>query len=175
MKPCPDRKEILWLDVYGELGPNDRAAWEKHLEICEGCRQEREQLISLLQSVKTNTPSPVLSREEERTLSRSITRELRRDREERWWQKRLWGVPYRLVPAVAAASILVVVFGWFSMKGFRSPSSVRSFSNLTSEEQVLVKDLDLLRNLELLEEMDTLQKLVGAVDHGNGSTHTNYN
>lgn len=166
MKPCPDHKETLWLDVYGELDPNERPAWEKHLETCEGCRQERKQLLRLLETVKAAMPSPALSREKARALVSSITRKLRGEREETWWQKRLIGIPHRLIPALAAASILIVAFGWFSMKGLRSPSSMRSISNLQSEEQILVKDLDIIKNLELLEEMDTLQKLVQAVDQG---------
>ena len=166
MKPCPDHKETLWLDVYGELNPNVRPAWEKHLEKCEGCRQERKQLLRLLETVKAAMPYPALSREKTRALASSITRKLGGEREETWWQKRLIGIPHRLIPALAAASILIVVFGWFSMKGLRSPSSMRSISNLQSEEQILVKDLDIIKNLELLEEMDTLQKLVQAVDQG---------
>ena len=166
MKPCPDHKETLWLDVYGELNPNERPAWEKHLETCEGCRQERKQLLRLLETVKAAMPSPTLSPEKTRALASSITRKLRGEREETWWQKRLIGIPHRLIPAVAAASIVIVAFGWFSMKGLRSPSSMRSISNLQSEEQILVKDLEIIKNLELLEEMDTLQKLVQAVDPG---------
>ncbi|MFB0505384.1 MAG: anti-sigma factor [Thermodesulfobacteriota bacterium] len=175
MKLCPDHKETLWLDVYGELDPNERPAWEKHLETCEGCRQERTQLFRLLQAVKVNMPSPELSREKTNALARSITRKLRDEREETWWRKWLWGRPNRLVPALAAASILIVAFGWFSMKGFRSSFSIRSLSNLKSEEQVLVKDLDIVKNLELLEEMDTLRKLVQVVDHGDVPSHTTHN
>ena len=166
MKPCPDCKETLWLDVYGELDPNERPAWEKHLETCEGCRQERKQLLRLLQTVKESMFSPALSREEAGALASSITRKLRGERKEMWWQKRLLGIPNRFIPALAAASILIVAFGWFSMKGLRNPSSMSSISNLKSEEQILVKDLDIIKNLELLEEMDTLQKLVHVVDQG---------
>ena len=175
MKPCPDNKETLWLDVYGELDTHERPAWEKHLETCEGCRQERKQLLRLLQTVKVNTPSPPLSRQRAGVLVSSITRKLREEREEKWWQKRLLGIPNRFIPALAAASILIVAFGWFSMKGFRGPSSMRSISNLKSEEQILVKDLDIIKNLELLEEMDTLQKLVHVVDHGDVPFDTEHN
>ena len=175
MKPCPHHKETLWLDVYGELDPNERPAWEKHLETCEGCRQERAQLLRLLQTVKVSMPSPALSREKAETLISSITRKLRSEREETWGRKRLWGMPNRFIPALAAASILIVALGWFGMKGFRSPSSIRSLSNLKSEELILVKDLDIIKNLELLEEMDTLRKLVQVVDHGDVPSYTNHN
>jgi hypothetical protein len=120
-------------------------------------------------------PSPELPRQKAEVLARSITRKLRGEREESWWQKRLWGRPHRLIPALAAASILIVVLSWFSMKGFRGPSSIRSLSNLKSEERILVKDLDIIKNLDLLEEMDTLGKLVQVVDHGDVPSHTNHN
>ncbi|MFQ5842940.1 MAG: anti-sigma factor family protein [Thermodesulfobacteriota bacterium] len=175
MKPCPDHKETLWLDVYGELNPNERPAWKKHLETCGGCRQERAQLLRLLQTVKVSMPSPTLSREKAETLISSITRKLGGKREETWGRRRLWGMPHRFIPALAAASILIVALGWFSMKGFRNPSSVRSMAGLKSEKQVFVKDVDIIKNLELLEEMDTLQKLVQAVDHGDVPSYTNHN
>ncbi len=175
MKPCSDHEETLWLDVYGELDPKERPAWEKHLEVCEGCRQERTGLLRLLQTVKANMPSPELSREKADALITSITRKLRGEGEETWWRKRLWGMPKRFIPAVAAASVLIVALGWFSMRGFRSPFSVGSMSNLKSGEQILVKDLDIIKNLELLEEMDTLRKLVQVVDYGDVPSHTNHN
>ena len=175
MKPCPDYKETLWLDVYGELDPHEGPAWEKHLETCEGCRQERKQLLRLLQTVKANMPSPALSPEKAGALVSSITRKLGREREETWWRKRLLHIPNRLIPALAAACILMVALGWFSMKGLRSPSSLRSIPSLKSEEQILVKDLDIIKNLELLEEMDTLQKLVQVVDHSDVPFDTDHN
>ncbi len=110
-------------------------------------------------------PSPALSRDKAAALAGSINRKLMGEREQGWWRKRLLGVPNRFIPALAAASILIGVFGWFGVKGPRDPSSIRGDSNLKSEEQILVKDLDIIMNLELLEEMDTLQKLVRVVDH----------
>ena len=166
MEPCPEYRETLWSDVYGELDLGKRPAWEKHLETCEGCRKEREQLALLLQTVEGNMPTPTLSRKAAETLTSAITRKLRGEREETWWQKRVWGVPHRLIPALAAASILIGVLGWFGIRGLLSPSSLRSVSHLKSEEQILVRDLDIIENLELLEEMDTLGKLVQVFDHG---------
>lgn len=167
MKTCPDHKETIWLDVYGELRPHERPAWEKHLETCEGCRREREELALWLQRVKANMPSPALSQEEADALASSIARKLKREQEERWWRKPLLGTPNRLIPALATACVLIVVLGWLGMKGFRNPFSMRSISHLNSEKQVVAGDLDVVKNLELLEEMDTLQKLVQLVDHGN--------
>ena len=175
MKACPDHKETLWLDVYGELGPHERPAWEKHLETCEGCRREREQMALVLQRVKASMPSPALSREEADALASSLARKLKEEREETWWRKRPFGMPHRFIPALAAACALIVALGWFGMKGLRSPFSMRSISHLNSEEQVLARDLDVVKNLELLEEMDTLQKLVQLVDNGKKPSTTKQN
>ena len=172
MKPCPEHEETLWLDVCGELDPNERPSWEKHLAACEDCRRERKQLALMLQTVRASSPSPILSREETLALASSISRKLREEREETWWRKRLFGIPNSLIPALTAACILIVALGWFSMKGLRSPSSM---TDLNSEERMLAKDLDIINNLDILEEMDTLQRLVQVVDNGNISSTTKQN
>ena len=172
MKACPEHEETLWLDVYGELDPHERPAWEKHLEACENCRRERKQLALMLQTMRVNTPSPTLSREETLALASSIARKLREEREETWWRKRLFGIPNSLIPALTVACILIVALGWFSMKGLRGPSSMM---HLNSEERMLAKDLDVIKNLDMLEEMDTLQRLVQVVDNGDIPSTTEQN
>ena len=75
------------------------------------------------------------------------------------------GMPNRLIPALAAASLLIVAVGWFAINKVQSPSSLQNFSGLKSEEQVIIKDLEVIDNLDFLEEMDTLRKLVQVVDN----------
>lgn len=166
MKACQDRQEILLLDVYGELTPSERPAWEKHLELCEGCRQERDRLRRLLQRLKETVPSPALSPDKVDALAESIKRRLRREREKAWWQRPLWGFPNRLMPALAAVCLVMLVLGWFTLRESGEVSSFQSVSKLNSEEQMIVKDFEVIKNLELLEEMDLLQKLVRVVDEG---------
>lgn len=164
MKSCREYKETLWLDVYGELSPGDRPAWDDHLHKCEACRKDREELLSLLRHVKEVMPSPTLSPVEAEALTASIKRKLRGRQEKRSWQTRLLGAPNRLIPVLAAACVLIVLFGWIGLKELRPPSSGQSASNLKSEEPVMAKDLEVIRNLELLEDMETIQKLVQLVD-----------
>ena len=52
MKACPDRQEILCLDVHGELSPEMHLGLQKHLESCAGCREERSRLLKMLQRVR---------------------------------------------------------------------------------------------------------------------------
>jgi hypothetical protein len=155
------------MGVYGELGLPERDAWEKHLEACEGCRQERERLIQFLQQLKEVMPDPSLSPEKARALADSIIKELRREKGMRWWKGRLWGFPNRLVPAIVAVCLMIVAFGWFSMREGKTPSTFRAGKDLNSEQQIIARDLEVIRNLELLEEMEVLEKLVRVVDERN--------
>lgn len=164
MKACPNHQETLWLDVYGELDPVKRSVWERHLETCTGCREERQRLLGLLDLVRDEMAPPQLSSKKASALSWSIKRGLREQRMT-WWRKRLLGMPNRLIPALAAVSLLIVALGWFAINKVQSPSSLQNLSGLKSEEQMIVKDLEVIDNLDFLEEMDTLRKLVQVVDN----------
>ena len=171
MTPCPDYKETLWLDVYDELDPNERPSWERHLETCEACRQERKRLLRLIQTVKAAMPSPVLSREKADALASSTTRKIRNGREDMWWRKRFFGAPNRLVPALATICLLIVALSWFILKDFKNPATVQMIPDLSLEERMISKDLDVIKNLELLQEMEVLENLVKFLDKpGYGST-----
>ena len=165
MKACPNHQETLWLDVYGELDPMKRSVWERHLETCTGCREERQRLLGLLDLVRDEMGEPLLSPKKASALSWSIKRGLKeRLATARWW-KGLLGMPNRLIPAVAAVSLIIVALGWFAINKVQSPTLLQNLSGLKSEEQMVVKDLEVIDNLELLEEMDTLRKLVQVVDN----------
>jgi len=165
MKACPNHQETLWLDVYGELDPMKRSVWERHLETCPGCREERQRLLGLLDLVRDEMGAPLLSPKRASTLSWSIKRGLKERRATARWWKGLLGMPNRLIPAVAAVSLIIVALGWFAINKVQSPTLLQNLSGLKSEEQMVVKDLEVIDNLELLEEMDTLRKLVQVVDN----------
>jgi hypothetical protein len=163
MAPCPDRLEALWLDAYGELDMDQHLKLEKHMLGCEACREERQKMARLIQYVKENSPYSVFSPEENSARVRSIMRELRNEQRENGWGKKLFGRPWKLIPALAAASIIIVAFSWFSLKDFKNSSDQISTA-LKPDQQLITEDLDVIENLELLEEMDALQKLVKFVD-----------
>ncbi|OPX36764.1 MAG: hypothetical protein B1H12_06440 [Desulfobacteraceae bacterium 4484_190.2] len=165
MKPCPNHQETLWLDVYGELDPIKRSAWERHLKTCTGCREERQRLLGLLDLVRDEMAPPQLSPKKASALSWSIKRGLREQRANARWWKGLLSMPNRFIPALAAVSLLIVALGWFAVSKVQSPSSIQNLADLKSEEQVMVKDLEVIDNLDFLEEMDTLRKLVQVVDN----------
>ena len=164
MKPCSDYQEMLLLDVYGELNPAERRAWENHLSTCEHCRKEKEQLLQLLQTIKTALPTPTLSPDEIAEHVRSIQWKLREEANLPWWRKVRFHLPYRLVPALTTACLLLIIVSWFGVKEFKKADiifpSLRSFS----EEQINRDDLEVVKNLDFLKEMEDLEKLVKVLD-----------
>lgn len=167
MKPCQEHQETLLLDVYGELAPTEQKAWERHLEVCEGCRRERERLQQLLLQLKGAMPAPSLSPEKARALADSILKDLKTEGKKRWWEGWFGGFPHRLVPAIAAVCLIFVAFGWFTMREGETPSPFQAGTDLNSEQQMIARDLEVIRNLELLEEMEVLENLVRVVDERN--------
>lgn len=167
MKACENFQETLLLDVYGELAPSAREAWERHLGVCEGCLRERKRLHQFLRQLKEAMPAPSLSPEKARALDDFILKELKTEDEKKWWKGRFWRFPNRFVPAIAAVCLLILVFGWLSTREVKGPSIFRAGTNLNSEQQMITKDLEVIRNLELLEEMEVLEKLVRVVDERN--------
>jgi len=166
MTYCYDWKELLLLDAYGELDPEERAAWEKHLETCSGCSQERKRLLQLLEDVKEAMPDTSLSHENANALHRAITGKLRAGRNDNWLGKPFLGRHIRHIHALAAACLLIVAIGWYGLRGFQRPPFVQTVSDTEVEEQMIAKNFDFLENMELLEEMDVLEKMGQVMDQG---------
>jgi hypothetical protein len=160
MKHCDEWQETLWLDVHGELSPQSRLKWEKHLEGCKTCYQERTRLLHLLKNVNEAVPEPSLSHEDAGALYRAITGKLKKEYRGKTEGRTSFFKGYiKPIHALAACCLLIVVFGWFVLRGPQQTTRVGIISDLGGQEQLIVKDIDLLENLELLEEMDTLEKL----------------
>ena len=165
MNKCSDHKNSLLLDVYGELDPQERIIWEKHLTECAACQNARKRLMGLVQAAQKGKHSSVLSSKETQALSSSILRKLRAEKSDNMLAGRNW----QFVPAVAIACILVLFLGWFSLKDFKSSDKVAINSSSVPEEQIMVNNKDLIENMELLLEMEILEKLVSLLDdHQNG-------
>jgi len=160
MKHCSEWQETLWLDVYGELSPQVRLKWEKHLEGCRHCYQERTQLLHLLKNVNEAVPEPSLSHEDAGDLYNAITEKLIEEKRGKARSSKSFFHGYiKPVHALAACCLLIIVFGWFGLRGPWHTTRVGTISDLGGQEQVIVREIDLLENLDLLEEMDTLEKL----------------
>jgi len=160
MKPCPEYKDILLLDLYGELEQHERSAWQEHLKNCKACQEERKRLQNLLNKVKSNMPSPLLSPEKAEALTSSVMQALKGKQEDTRWKKRFFTMPNRLIPALATASLLIAVFGWFGLKEFIHHPAFQRFSNISSEKQLTSEDLEVVKNMEFLENMEELENLI---------------
>ena len=161
MKYCQEWQETLWLDVHGELSPQVRLKWEKHLEGCGPCYQERTQLLHLLKNVNEAVPEPSLSHEDDSALYDAITGKLKEEhRGSKARRRKSFFEGYiKPIHVLAACCLLIVAFGWFGLKGLQQTTRIGTVSDLGVKEQLVATDMDLLQNLELLEEMDTLEKL----------------
>jgi hypothetical protein len=164
MKPCSDYQETLLLDVYGELNPAERRAWENHLGTCEHCHKEKEQLLRLLKTIKTALPAPTLSPDKIAEHVRAIQRKLKEEANLPWWRKVRFRLPQRLIPALTTACLLLIVISWFGLKEFKKFGILSTAPQTTSEEQINRNDLEVVENLDFLKEMGDIEKLVKHLD-----------
>ena len=162
MKVCADRRETLLLDIHGELPASEQAAWQRHLEACPGCHQERQELVWLLESAREAMPSPALSPEHAETLRESVMMGWRATRARVWWRGPFFGMSLRPVPALVAAGFLLVVLGWFGLKGLRNTSDTLRAPE--APKQVMVSDAEVIENLDFLEHIDDVERIVQVVD-----------
>jgi len=167
MKSCPDYQEMLLPDVYGELNPAERRVWENHLSTCEHCRKEKEQLLQLLQTIKTALPAPTLSPDKIADHVRSIQWKLRDEANLPWWRKVSFPLPYRFVPALTTACLLLIITSWFGVKEFKKAGILSTSSQSASEERINRNDLEVVQNLDFLKDMEDVKKLVKHLDKTN--------
>lgn len=163
MNPCSTYQETLWLDVYGELAERERPAWEKHLESCAGCRQEKEALLRVLEKAKDALIVPLPSPSPVEQVRATWDRKVARHAERAWWTKLLVPVPVRPLPALATVLLLVALGAWGAATWWERPpvpsgSQFVSAPPLTPEEFAVIKDLRILR------EMETIERLVQVLD-----------
>ncbi len=110
---CHTLEDNLWLYLYQEMPPEERAAADAHLQACAPCRahvQEAEALRALLSQREEPEASPELLVEARMTLDEAL------DREELGWRAwfRMFSGSFPVFyasRAVAVMSVLVVGFG----------------------------------------------------------------
>jgi len=163
MNRCPERKDKLILDVYGEMDAGQRVVWEKHLSACETCRLEKEKLLEFLQVAKQSGLSPDLSPKDTQALSDTIVRKLRVEKPDHWWEW-LFMANRRLTPFMAAACIFILFLGWFGLNNFNRSDQASNTSQIVLDEKIMVSDEELLENMEMLQELEALEKLVNLLD-----------
>jgi hypothetical protein len=163
VKVCADRRETLLLDIHGELPTSEQPAWQIHLDTCPGCRQERQELVWVLESARKAMPLPKLAPERANALRESVMMGWTAKQARVRWQGLFFGMSLRPVPALVAAAFLLVVLGWFGLQGLRSTS--HTLRGPEAPKQVMVSDAEVIENLDLLEHIDDIERIVQVVDH----------
>jgi hypothetical protein len=163
MSACQDQKSSIMLDVYGELNAEARAYLQQHLEVCEGCRNEKRHLLAVIGKTKAAMEPPGLSATEARRMTNAITWKLNEARRLKWWSPIFAYRPLRIIPALAAAGILIVFAGIMGYNTFIADHQYHTTAGLQAEE-LSPQDLEIIQNLDLLREMEAIQKLVQVID-----------
>ncbi len=160
MQTCRHHNETLMLDVLDELtDPRVRRDWEDHLTSCSGCRTEKARMLHLLGQVRASGSPPELSDAETQRMAGAVSRETHN----RPGRVSRSGWSFRLVPALAAASVLIitVMAGYWLQDSF---FGARRVADLAAVPQLDAPDLDVVKHLDLLRDMDTIEKLIQIVD-----------
>ena len=169
MKSCTDRAFTILSDVHGELNPQDRTELDEHLNVCPECREERDRLAAMLQSIRDGLPEPALDEVKATALARavrvSVYEEAERTASRGFFRRFFQGLSSRhALPAIATACVLIIAVGWFESGKFDRPMTTVANMKIASEEAPIVENLEILQNLEILEDFDVIQKLADIVD-----------
>ncbi len=171
MEACHNQKKNLVLHAYGELDSSAGKEVENHLAMCEFCRSEYRQLISLLGNIKETVTSPELSPKQVNSLVTNIKWKLKSRDKSKWWRRYLDYRPSHLIPAIAAACILIIAVGIIGYEKLNETDRLQPFAGQQNEELMLSDtDLEIVENLEFLKELDAIQKLSKVVEP-NGEIH----
>lgn len=166
MNGCTDFKEILFLDIYGELDSESRSKWQFHLSTCAACKQERFRMMRLVENLKEVMSSPPLALGEREGMVRAIRAGMRR-REERRSRPGWWGWlsrPWRVGPALATACVFAAILSIWSLGSFDSFYGKDRISGKDSLQGMRAEDEEIIKNLDLLSQMDSVEKLVNTLD-----------
>jgi len=161
----------FWMDIHGELGPEERREWEKHLAGCDACRKEKALASQMMGQIKQAlTPQPLshaaLTAMVDRIVEKSQKRAVPFP-----YPNRRWFIPGAVFPAFAAACLLLAV-GVFSLKSYFPDSGQPNAPVANLNEALETEDLEIIENMELLTEFETLEQLVHMVEEQNSPPKT---
>lgn len=163
MNICPEYKEILFLDIYGELDSISRSKWQAHLKGCAVCKKEYTRMIGLVGRVREIMTPPPLAPPETRSLIKAVRAEMIHGEERKsraGWLSRHW----RFSPALATACVFAAMISIWSLGTF--DSFLNKDRSLGKEywQELRAEDVEIIRNFDLLKQMDSVEKLVHTLD-----------
>jgi hypothetical protein len=174
MAACPDRNDLLMLDVYKELDAAACSELDKHLKTCDDCSREKERLEAILGLVKEKAVSSPLTMMESATLVKGVQRKLASPRPGRRWQEFFRAKPALWLPAAATVCLLVLLTTYVAYDRF-DMSGRPVVPKLDISKQLPENDVEIIQNLDLLKNFNTLEKLSQVVNDspGQNSIETN--
>ncbi len=162
MQACQGHQHTLWLDVYGELTPQQGRDWENHLKTCAPCRAERQRMRDLVSEMKQAAqPLQMTASETESLISRIVRKQSRR----RWWFPNTDRPIERWIPGFATATVLLVALGILAYRWLLPSNGVQPLVLDPVQNQMIARDFEVIQNLDMLKDMDALQKLIKIVDN----------
>lgn len=164
MKPCAKHREILFLDVYGDLDPEIRSAWEEHLKDCEACRREKERVQRLVAGVQGIMDAPKLSESQVDEAVYHVRKRIAGIRREKAWYRCFGFRPWGFAAAAGALSVMLFMWATLDIGGPNVPFKMPITSLYDTQEHALVENLEIIQHLDMLREMESLRKLVQIVD-----------
>lgn len=168
MAACLNKEKILLLDVHGGLDPHERAAWEKHLQTCDGCLEEKKRTLQLLENIKQTIEMPVFDSKAEDIFTRNLMNKLH-DRKKVNKKRIKWPSITFWPPAMVGACIVILVIGTYSFKMFQTAFDNRYQKDLNLAETISTEELEIINNLDMLKDMDSIKKIVELVDYSENS------
>lgn len=165
MNGCPEYKEILFLDVYGELDSESRSEWESHLSACAVCKEEHFRMLRLVERMKEVMSPPPLAQKDSDRMVKAVRGGVRQSDGRKirgGWQ---WLIrPWRAGPAIATACVFAAIISIWSLGTFDSFFSRDRISGKDSLQGMRPEDAEIINHLDLLKQMDSVEKLVHTLD-----------
>jgi hypothetical protein len=134
---CRDRRESIGAYVLGQLDPDERVAFEAHLEGCPGCSAEVEQLSPLIHPMSLADPArfdttPTPPRTLGARVAGAIALERLRQRRRRW----RFGLGAGAAAAAVAVALVLLVLPGGDQAG---PEQHVTFASLPGKLQISAK------------------------------------
>jgi hypothetical protein len=163
MNICPEYKEILFLDIYGELDSISRSKWQAHLKGCAVCKKEHARMTGLVGRVREIMTPPPLAPPETRSLIRAARAEMIHGEERTSRASRL-SRHWRFSPALATACVFAAMISIWSLGTFDSFLNKDRSPGKDHWQGLRAEEVEIIRNFDLLKQMDSVEKLVHTLD-----------
>lgn len=153
---CKDVQKNLVLFYYQEADTSLQKELKDHLDSCHGCQTFYAQARSTLQNIDDFDLEEIKSTMYWDRFTAQVMEKVQAPKIAKCWQEYIM-IPRRLIPAVVAFAILLVV----AIPRFRVYQAEKRMEQQLVQELELVEHMDILENLELLENMEELEQWKG--------------